>query len=91
LHYNRFRYYDNGTGQYLTPDPISYIDPLGLISVDDPGHSVYGLYDPGVTDPYYIGITNDVDRRMGEHVESGRLTPGSKMKVLDSNVTYGQS
>ncbi len=22
LHYNRFRYYDNETGQYLTPDPL---------------------------------------------------------------------
>jgi RHS repeat-associated protein len=46
LHYNRFRYYDTETGQYLTPDPIgllggvnpygyvhnplSWIDPLGL-------------------------------------------------------------
>ncbi len=46
LHYNRFRYYDNETGQYLTPDPlkllggvnlygyvhnpVGYIDPLGL-------------------------------------------------------------
>jgi RHS repeat-associated protein len=46
LHYNRFRYYDTETGQYLTPDPIglaggvnpygyvhnplSWVDPLGL-------------------------------------------------------------
>ncbi|REF28251.1 RHS repeat-associated protein [Xenorhabdus cabanillasii] len=46
LYYNRFRYYDCGTGQYITPDPIgllgglnlyqyapnplSWIDPLGL-------------------------------------------------------------
>ncbi|MFP2424265.1 RHS repeat-associated core domain-containing protein, partial [Pseudescherichia vulneris] len=45
-HYNRFRYYDTETGQYLTPDPIglaggvnpygyvhnplSWVDPLGL-------------------------------------------------------------
>ncbi|MCS2147573.1 RHS repeat-associated core domain-containing protein [Scandinavium manionii] len=48
LHYNRFRYYDTETGQYLTPDPIGllggvnpygyvhnplgWIDPLGLAS-----------------------------------------------------------
>ncbi|WP_275364963.1 RHS repeat-associated core domain-containing protein [Xenorhabdus bovienii] len=47
LYYNRFRYYDRETGQYLTPDPIgllggvnpygyvdnpvSFIDPWGLI------------------------------------------------------------
>jgi len=46
LHYNRFRYYDPQTGQYLTPDPIGlaggltpqayvpnplvWVDPLGL-------------------------------------------------------------
>ncbi|MDX6053043.1 RHS repeat-associated core domain-containing protein, partial [Scandinavium lactucae] len=49
LHYNRFRYYDTETGQYLTPDPIglaggvnpygyvhnplSWVDPLGLACV----------------------------------------------------------
>ena len=50
LHYNRFRYYDNGTGQYLSPDPIGlaggvnpygyvanplrWVDPLGLACCD---------------------------------------------------------
>ncbi|WP_286364591.1 RHS repeat-associated core domain-containing protein, partial [Citrobacter sp. wls710] len=49
LHYNRFRYYDAETGQYVSPDPIGliggtnlygyvhnplgWIDPLGLIKV----------------------------------------------------------
>jgi len=50
LHYNRFRYYDPGTGSYLCPDPIGltggtrsygyvhnplgWIDPLGLAGCD---------------------------------------------------------
>ncbi|BDR55742.1 RHS repeat-associated core domain-containing protein [Xylocopilactobacillus apis] len=48
LHYNRFRYYDPDTGQYISPDPIgllgginpygyahnplTWVDPLGLTS-----------------------------------------------------------
>ncbi|HAT7571762.1 RHS repeat-associated core domain-containing protein [Citrobacter werkmanii] len=50
LHYNRFRYYDAETGQYVSPDPIvldgginsysnvsnpiKYIDPLGLQAIN---------------------------------------------------------
>jgi RHS repeat-associated protein len=49
LHYNRHRYYDSETGQYLSPDliglaggvdpygyvanPLKYVDPLGLCKV----------------------------------------------------------
>ncbi|UNK60700.1 RHS repeat-associated core domain-containing protein [Buttiauxella ferragutiae] len=51
MHYNRFRHYDNGTGQYLSSDPIGlaggvnpygyvsnplkWIDPLGLCKVSN--------------------------------------------------------
>ena len=61
LHYNRFRYYDNGTGQYLSPDPIalagginpysyvsnplSFIDPLGLCKGEVTGK--YSAINPG--------------------------------------------
>ena len=52
LHYNRHRYYDPGTAQYLSPDPLKlgggfrpqgyvhdpngWVDPLGLVGCPDP-------------------------------------------------------
>ena len=61
LHYNRFRYYDNGTGQYLSPDPIgfmggvnpygyvhnplSWVDPLGLACCPPKEASYEGVKD----------------------------------------------
>lgn len=63
LHYNRFRYYDSETGQYLSPDPtglaggvnpygyvhnpLSWVDPLGLTKTP-----VYE--NPGHHDPSYL-------------------------------------
>ncbi|MFP2424329.1 RHS repeat-associated core domain-containing protein, partial [Pseudescherichia vulneris] len=43
LHYNRFRYYDTETGQYLTPDPIGLaggVNPYGYV------HNPLGWVDP---------------------------------------------
>ncbi|EBX0303158.1 hypothetical protein DQT12_20870 [Salmonella enterica subsp. enterica serovar Reading] len=107
LHYNLFRYYAPECGRFVSqdpiglkgginlysyaPNPLSWIDPLGLTAVDAPGYSVYGLFDEGATKPYYVGITNDIDRRMGEHIDSGRLTPGSRMQPIDTNLQYGQA
>nr|WP_255464903.1 GIY-YIG nuclease family protein [Pantoea multigeneris] len=62
-----------------------------MTPVDAAGYSVYGLFDSGAKEPYYVGITNDADRRMGEHMASGRLTSQSSMIVLDENITYGQA
>ena len=106
LHYNTFRYYDSTGGRYISQDPIgidggfnlyfyapnpfAWVDPLGWVAETAPGYFVYALYDKGAKDPYYIGITDNVTRRRGEHVASGRLN-GGKMKVLDRNVTYGQA
>ena len=62
LHYNRYRYYDSETGQYLSPDPIglaggvnpygyvhnplSWVDPLGLCKTDVENKNPFGTYRP---------------------------------------------
>jgi hypothetical protein len=43
---------------------------------------VYGLYRDGEKKPYYVGITNDFDRREGEHRDSARLAGKSQMLPL---------
>ncbi|ECF2154753.1 TPA: hypothetical protein G8L55_002487 [Salmonella enterica] len=107
LHYNLYRFYDPDIGKFISgdpiglkgglnlyayaPNPLSWIDPLGLTAVDAPGYSVYGLFEPGATKPYYVGITDDPLRRAGEHRGTGRLTLGSEMVILDENVKYGQA
>ena len=85
-------------------NPSGWVDPLGLIGTEETGYSVYGLYDINpegkpIGDPYYIGITNDVSRRTGEHASSGRLTTGADgvldgktgLFTLESDITYGEA
>jgi len=112
LYYNRHRWYDPELGAYLTPDPLglrggpltwNYApnpfdgwDPFGLFHHNDPGHYVYGLYDPPSPPapgqkPYYVGITNNTDARAGQHADAGRMPPGTHMQTLDGPVTYGQA
>ncbi|NWC93003.1 RHS repeat protein [Pseudomonas sp. IPO3778] len=107
LHYNTFRYYDPEVGRFITQDPIgllgggnlyrytlnpiNWIDPLGWIHELTPGQNVYGLFDKGAEKPYYVGITDDLSRRRVEHIGTGRLTPGARMKALDTDVNYGQA
>jgi RHS repeat-associated protein len=112
LHYNTFRYYDPGTGRFVSqdpiglagglnlyryaPNPVSWIDPWGWVGETTPGYNVYSLYDMDIHgnpigDPYYIGITNDLERRAAGHLETGRLSGQSGMIPLDEGVTYGQA
>jgi RHS repeat-associated protein len=108
LYYNRFRYYDFSAGVFIRQDPVllfggprlySYVtdpfastDVFGLTGPDDGGFSVYGLFERGSEKPYYVGISNDADRRMLEHIESGRLSPDTgSMRVLHTDLNYAQA
>lgn len=104
LHYNRFRYYDPDTGRYLSPDPIdilggpnayssitdplSDVDPDGLVSPYAPNYGVYHIVDTAQNDKVvYVGIThvgpnNDSTRREGQHQRSGRLDPGQRYQLV---------
>ena len=70
---------------------MGYIDPFGLTPATAPGYSVYGLFDQGASKPYYVGITNDTVRRTREHLDTGRLSQGSYLDVLEYDVTYGEA
>jgi RHS repeat-associated protein len=76
-------------------NPTGWIDPLGLVQtpLNQGGFMVYGLYAPGARDPYYVGKTNDKERRRGEHQEEGRLPPNGRMVPIpgSENVTYAEA
>lgn len=97
MHYNLFRYYDPNCGRFINQDPIGllggdnlywfapnangWIDPFGLKK-----YSVYGLYHPGESKPFYIGITNNLTKRAEQHATSGRLVGKEQMIQLYSDL-----
>jgi RHS repeat-associated protein len=108
LYYNRFRYYSPEAGQYISQDPLrlfgglapyAYVhdplvfrDPLGLFHESDPGHGVYVIADKATGEPIYVGTTNDMDRRMGEHIDSGKMDPDKHVFVpVVEDVTHGEA
>ncbi|SAK88362.1 rhsD protein [Caballeronia calidae] len=85
----------------FAPNPFGWIDPNGLVKLTAPGYQVYGLYNidadgNAVGKPYYIGITNDIDRRTVEHQGTGRLDKdGVKTGLFpfaeDGKMSYGKA
>ncbi|MDC9623801.1 PAAR domain-containing protein [Xenorhabdus sp. XENO-7] len=69
LYYNRFRYYERETGQYLTPDPIGLmggLNPYGYVHNPVGWVDPYGLSDSGVLDKAMSGKVGD--RLSAHHV-----------------------
>ncbi|WP_161490115.1 RHS repeat-associated core domain-containing protein [Tessaracoccus flavescens] len=118
LHYNRFRHYDPAAGIYLNQDPLgllggtniyayptdplSGIDPFGLVELDykgagGNGYTVYGLgeFDKSgnLIRTVYVGQT-ETDRyhtRMQEHKDSGRYYRGLRHYEITRVDTYAEA
>lgn len=79
---------NNPTLYAYVPDPNTWLDPFGLDPLGTGGYSVYALYEKGAAEPYYVGITKqEVDVRMGQHMETGRYGSNTTHKVLESDIT----
>ncbi|MDU8925702.1 hypothetical protein RYD26_12520, partial [Pasteurellaceae bacterium LIM206] len=76
-------------------NPTGWVDPLGLEALDATGYYVYGLYEPGQTAPYYVGITNNPLNRETQHINSERLIPsnGERLEVMEQgrSMTYAEA
>nr|WP_226894193.1 RHS repeat-associated core domain-containing protein [Proteus sp. FME41] len=88
LYYNRFRYYDKDTGQYISPDPI------GLLG----GFNPYGyVYCPtGWVDPFGLSntssfINNDVINHSskGDWKEAGAMPPRDRKIFPNGRLSGG--
>lgn len=80
--------------QYAYPDdPLLEIDPFGLVPIplNAPGYHVYGLYHPGESRPYYVGITDDLPRRERQHFDQGRMRGSDIMDPIVEDVTYAEA
>ncbi|WP_231039848.1 RHS repeat-associated core domain-containing protein [Proteus alimentorum] len=73
LYYNRFRYYDKDTGQYISPDPIGLLggfNPFGYV------HCPTGWVDP-------FGLSGTSTLNNGGSENKTRFLVDSKGQVLD--------
>ena len=120
LHFNTFRFYDPDVGRFTTPDPIglagginlykyapnpiSWIDPWGLINLNTNGAvGNFGVYEIRIDGELYKYGKADMNRvtkssgdptRLHQQVEKlERLNPGKTIKgtVLESGISSTQA
>jgi RHS repeat-associated protein len=88
---------NNPTLYGYVKDPNTWIDRFGLDAYG-PNQDVYALYNKadvvnGVpiegAKPYYVGISQDSEVRLGQHTGKGRFDPKTDVKVdLHKNIDY---
>lgn len=66
---------------------IDTIEACGLKPIHK--HYVYALIEDGATDPFYIGVTTDIDRRFQAHCRS--KYSGSAHKFIQAAQAAGRS
>ena len=107
LYYNRFRYCDVSTGQFMSADPVglvgghrpnayvstptTIIDPKGLTPLDAPGYSLYHIIDDATGNVAYVGISNNPNVRALQHDATGRLGRGYTLSPVSEDLTYAQA
>ena len=74
-------------------DPNFLFDKFGLIANSQkPNQDVYALYKKGSKEPYYVGISQDADVRLGQHISTGRFDPATdEMRVLKQQIPYAEA
>ena len=74
-------------------DPNFLVDKFGLIANSQkPNQDVYALYKKGSKEPYYVGISQDADVRLGQHISTGRFDPATdEMRVLKQQIPYAEA
>lgn len=100
LYYNRFRYYDAESGEYVSQDPIglwggiklySYVyDPNKLIDWFGLAELVYQLLDENDNVVYYGITSRDAAARLAEH-EANPDKVFTRMEVLAEDLTHDQA
>ena len=79
---NKFLLTNTDCGSNITSSSRK-LGPLGLKT-----YSVYGLYGPGDSKPFYIGITDNIKTRAKQHRKSGRLVRKERLVELYSDLDY---
>jgi RHS repeat-associated protein len=103
LHYNRFRYYNPNTGQFITqdpigllggvnnyqyaPNPVGWVDPFGLSCKEADPHAIPDNYD--FLEDRYENPTNQaqVNHNLARDIEDLLDEEAHKYKLLDPQIS----